>query len=209
MKMDFLFLFRRPKIACDSKNCVTSADQKSTNFRHCIGAESTSAPSVDKRLQSKLKRPLLKSIVLNKEPEISVINIKQEPFDNDYPDLNKVSAECLANETNMQFDKKHNKQINSYFKIDNSENGRSYSPPLPKSSRTTSSVSNNSHHMAAASTEAKEVRTSRDKKSSKKKKRRKRSYSKSSRSRSRSRYVYIFTEAQLLIGILFLIKTKQ
>lgn len=182
-----MFLFRRPTIACDSKNCITSTDQKSTDFCHCIVGDSSIASSIDKRLKFKVKRPLLKSIVLNKKPQISAVNIKQEPFDNDYPDLNKVSDECVANETNMQFDKKHNKPINSYYKINDSDNGRSYSPPLPKSSRIISLVSNNLHQTAAASTEAKEVRTSRDRKSSKKKKRRRRSHSKSSRSRSRSR----------------------
>lgn len=189
LKSIFLFLFLRPTIACDSKDCVTIANQKSTDFCQCLGANSSSAPSIDKRLKFKLKRPLLKSIVLNKQPELPVINIKQEPFDDDYSNLNKVSHERLTSEANMQFDKKHNKQINSYFKINDSDNVRSYSPPLPKSSRITPSVSNNSHHMAAASTEAKEVRPSRERKSSKKKKRRRRSYSKCSRSRSRSRYV--------------------
>lgn len=196
MKTDF-FIFIRRAIACDTQNrdcsvsIVTNTEQQTTktdlcDFHHQNHSTEPTA-SNEHKLRFQLKKPLLKSIVLNKTSSVS---IKQEPVD-DYPEPNNFSNtetinECSTEHTNtdMQFtDNKKHKQIKSFFKLNDSDNVRSYSPPLPKSSRLASMVSNDSQRTVSGDT--KPGRMSRERKSSKKKKRRRRSYSRSSRSRSR------------------------
>lgn len=154
----------------------------------------------------KIKRPLIKSIILStaqSNPILATpekVTIKKEIDDkqsNTYEILNKNDnsnrlQEIKVELKEMQFmESKKSKQVRPPYQPqerhersdEEMESGRSYSPPLPKSMRLTSVVSNES---AKYTGNDKVKRSSRERRSRKKKrKRRQKSYS---RSRSSSRH---------------------
>lgn len=180
----------------------------------CIGYSAKSVVAVaagvvdTKKPKNQIKKPLLKSIILsttNNSP--SVLNIKREINDSNECDrticpiaFNSLTPMTKTPETksqpiDMQFtDTKKTKQINSYFKsndnfVQQQQNARSYSPPLPTNHRLASMITNDSTNVGGGGAERSQTRhrshSSRDRKCSKKRKKRRRSYSRDSRSRSR------------------------
>lgn len=148
--------------------------------------------NAEKKLRFKINKPLLKSIVSNKNNQSSLVHIKQEPVD-DYPDpLKSIVNELPIDMQSM--DHKKSKQIKPYFKTNglagDDPNGRSYSPPLPiKLNRSISTVAanhSNSNQMAGTNELKSMTHSNRSRKSGKKKKHRRRSYSRGSRSPTRS-----------------------
>lgn len=159
-----------------------------------------------KKFKFKLKKPLLKSIILSTAKPTS-ISVKSEQENNcnsnSVSDINSRQENLATNLVEEQLiGNIHEEDEGTPFKMQKnnkhislkSDDHRSYSPPLPKSSKIASIISSGSQN---PSNTEKQSRISRERKSSKKKKRRRRSYSRS----SHSRYEIDFGNLQLRIEI--------
>lgn len=197
--METLFIHRA--FACDPLTNTCNTSNCSTNSQHncCPYTEYTKAAdntTTDrKKFKLKLKKPFLKSIILStSNSSHASIVIKKEPEDNtdnientlapEQPGLvanlwNPISIKPLnqpdSNE-GMQLADMNKPNRDTHVKL---ASMRSHSSPMPKPSRTTSTVSSSS----VRNKYEKRSHDSRDRKSSKKKKRRRHSHSRSSNSR--------------------------